>query len=56
MADLTVADLAKDNLRQRIAEILKNTRDATREATGLPTAVGASPLPVPVIKEEEETA
>ena len=55
MAEPTVADLAKDNLRQRIADILKNTREATQEATGIPATVGASPLPAPVIKEEEET-
>jgi hypothetical protein len=55
MAEPTVADLAKSDLRSRIAQILSRTREATHEATGIPTAVGASPLPAPVVEEEEET-
>ena len=55
MPDPIVADLAQDKLRSRIAQILKETREATQETTGIPTAVGASPLPTPVVEEEEET-
>ena len=55
MAEPTVAELAKSGLRSKIAEILQRTREATQEATGIPTATGASPLPVPVVEEEEKT-
>ena len=56
MAEPTVADLAKSSLRSRIAQILSQTREATQEATGIPTATGASPLPAHAVEEEEETA
>lgn len=61
MAELpNVAALAKSALRRKVQQILDDTEDARKEATG-PTDVGSSPNPtlppvptVPVAQEEEE--